>query len=60
VVGHPGASDANRDQAAVIRDTVYLDGGYLYWQPGLADGTFAIPNRDGIYSLSMPSVMGRG
>ncbi|KAK3307584.1 uncharacterized protein B0T15DRAFT_574343 [Chaetomium strumarium] len=26
-------------RAAVLRDTVYLDGGYLLWQPGFTDGS---------------------
>lgn len=30
----------------VIRDTAYIDGGYLWWTPGLADGTMATPLRD--------------
>jgi hypothetical protein len=34
-------------EAAVIRDTVYLDGGYLWWVPGLADGTYGAPVNDG-------------
>ena len=33
--------------AAVIRDTVYLDGGYLWWQAGLADGTLGSLIADG-------------
>ncbi|KAL1846166.1 hypothetical protein VTK73DRAFT_346 [Phialemonium thermophilum] len=27
-------------RGAVIRDTVYLDGGYIWWLPGLSDGTY--------------------
>ncbi|KAG9236167.1 hypothetical protein BJ875DRAFT_372696 [Amylocarpus encephaloides] len=34
-------------RAAVIRDTVYIDGGYLWWTPGMADGTFSGPVNDG-------------
>lgn len=30
---------ANISIAALIRDTVYLDGGSLWWLPGLDDGT---------------------
>ncbi|KAI0021266.1 hypothetical protein F4780DRAFT_296077 [Xylariomycetidae sp. FL0641] len=44
-------------RAAQIKDTVYLDGGYLYWVAGLADGTYDFPHRDGnplglIYTLN--------
>lgn len=31
----------------VIRDTVYMDGGYLYWQPGMADSTYGVATLDG-------------
>ncbi|KAG0649494.1 Kelch repeat-containing [Hyphodiscus hymeniophilus] len=34
-------------RAGVIRDTLYLDGGYLWWNPGLADGSYAGPTADG-------------
>jgi hypothetical protein len=33
--------------AAVIRDTVYLDGGYLWWQPGMSDGSLGTLIADG-------------
>ena len=33
--------------AGVIRDAVYLDGGYLWWNPGLADGSYNGPTADG-------------
>jgi hypothetical protein len=33
--------------AGVVRDTVYIDGGYLWWEPGLADGTYGTPVSDG-------------
>jgi hypothetical protein len=33
--------------AGVVRDTVYIDGGYLWWEPGLADGTYGSPVSDG-------------
>ncbi|KAH8586853.1 hypothetical protein B0O99DRAFT_585342 [Bisporella sp. PMI_857] len=44
-------------RAAVIRDTVYLDGGYLWWQPGLADGSIGSLIGDGnplglVYTLN--------
>ncbi|KAK4134714.1 hypothetical protein BT67DRAFT_496644 [Trichocladium antarcticum] len=44
-------------RATVVRDTVYLDGGNLFWQPGLADGVAARPEDDGnplglIYTLN--------
>jgi hypothetical protein len=35
------------DAAAVIRDTLYIDGGYLWWEPGMADGTFGALINDG-------------
>jgi hypothetical protein len=31
----------------VIRDTLYIDGGYLWWLPGLSDGTYGAPTSDG-------------
>ncbi|KAL2196773.1 hypothetical protein P885DRAFT_69259 [Corynascus similis CBS 632.67] len=44
-------------RAAVLRDTVYLDGGYLTWQPGYADGHLGRPTFDNnlagyIYTLN--------
>ncbi|KAL2024610.1 hypothetical protein VTK56DRAFT_7653 [Thermocarpiscus australiensis] len=33
-------------RAHVIRDTVYLDGGTLFWQQGFADGTIGAPLPD--------------
>jgi hypothetical protein len=33
--------------AGVIRDAVYLDGGYLWWEPGMADGSLSLPVADG-------------
>ncbi|KAK3898113.1 hypothetical protein C8A05DRAFT_38314, partial [Staphylotrichum tortipilum] len=44
-------------RASVLRDTVYLDGGSLWWQPGFADGSAGRPvndnNRAGfIYTLN--------
>jgi hypothetical protein len=33
--------------AAVIRDTLYIDGGYLWWLPGQSDGTYGAPTSDG-------------
>ncbi|ROW04475.1 hypothetical protein VMCG_04975 [Cytospora schulzeri] len=32
--------------AAVLRDTLYVDGGYLYWTPGFADGHFGDATQD--------------
>lgn len=32
--------------AAVLRDTVYLDGGKIYWLPGLSDGGYGTPIPD--------------
>lgn len=34
--------------AAVVRDTLYIDGGYLWWLPGLASGLDGIPTQDGM------------
>jgi len=34
--------------AAVIRDTVYIDGGALWWLPGLNDGSFDSLASDGM------------
>ncbi|KAI0479006.1 hypothetical protein GGR56DRAFT_690162 [Xylariaceae sp. FL0804] len=44
-------------RAAQIQDTVYIDGGYLYWAPGLADESYGLPVQDGnplglIYTLN--------
>lgn len=54
-------SCTDRRVAAVIRDTVYIDGGYLWWQPGMADGTYGALIADGmdkhsvqIYVLILP------
>ncbi|KAL3428465.1 kelch repeat protein [Phlyctema vagabunda] len=33
-------------RAAVIRDTLYIDGGYLMWRPGFSDGTYGNPIAD--------------
>ncbi|KAI9678265.1 MAG: hypothetical protein M1817_006210 [Caeruleum heppii] len=43
-------------RSAVIRDTMYIDGGYLAYLPGFANGTFGAPERpeDGsvLYSIN--------
>ncbi|KAL2266898.1 hypothetical protein VTJ83DRAFT_4175 [Remersonia thermophila] len=44
-------------RAAVLRDTVYLDGGNLWWQPGFSDGSVREPRNDNnrlglIYTLN--------
>ncbi|KAK3319276.1 hypothetical protein B0H66DRAFT_575753 [Apodospora peruviana] len=44
-------------RAALLRDTVYLDGGNLWWQPGLKDGSIGTIEDDGnplgrIYTLN--------
>ena len=36
-----------RLRAGVIRDTLYLDGGELWWQKAFADGTTSDPTSDG-------------
>ncbi|KAI0908177.1 hypothetical protein F4823DRAFT_564049 [Ustulina deusta] len=44
-------------RAAQLNDTVYMDGGFLYWASGLADGGLGPPEQDGnplglIYTLN--------
>ncbi|KAM0492775.1 hypothetical protein ACHAPB_008707 [Verticillium nonalfalfae] len=34
-------------RGAVIRDTVYLDGGFLYWSQGLSNGEYGPPEQQG-------------
>ncbi|KAL5318176.1 hypothetical protein ACEPPN_013235 [Leptodophora sp. 'Broadleaf-Isolate-01'] len=34
-------------RAAVVRDTLYIDGGYLWWQPGMSDGSYGSVISDG-------------
>ena len=34
-------------KAAVVRDTLYIDGGDLWWLPGLASGQYDTPVSDG-------------
>ncbi len=33
--------------AAVVRDTLYIDGGTLSWEQGMSDGTFSYFPGDG-------------
>ncbi|KAI0593626.1 hypothetical protein F4775DRAFT_586687 [Biscogniauxia sp. FL1348] len=33
-------------RAAQLKDTVYMDGGYLWWVPGMADGSYGAPTQD--------------
>lgn len=33
--------------AALLKDTVYIDGGYLSWIPGMADGSYGAATQDG-------------
>ncbi len=40
--------------AAVLHDTVYLDGGNLYWQPGFQDGSAGTPVSDSECLVSWP------
>lgn len=35
--------------AHVVRDTVYMDGGSIWWLPGMDDGTFAPTVKDSEY-----------
>ncbi|KAK7981611.1 hypothetical protein PG996_009302 [Apiospora saccharicola] len=44
-------------RVAAIKDTVYMDGGYLWWFPGMSDGSYGLPTQDGnplgiIYTLN--------
>ena len=39
------------DQAALIRDTIYIDGGDIWWSPGLSDGRVGTPTDKGWYHL---------
>lgn len=39
--------NANLRTAAQLNDTVYMDGGFLYWASGLADGGLGPPEQDG-------------
>ncbi|RDA95068.1 hypothetical protein CP533_2111 [Ophiocordyceps camponoti-saundersi (nom. inval.)] len=38
-------------RAALIRDTVYLDGGEIWWTPGLDTGELAAPSNQGSHQL---------
>lgn len=40
--------------AAVIRDTVYLDGGLVYWLQGLSNGSYGPPDEQGQRYPVMP------
>ncbi|KAH8704211.1 hypothetical protein BGW36DRAFT_394341 [Talaromyces proteolyticus] len=45
-------------RANIIRDTIYLDGGDIWWQMGLSDGSYGSPERDDedgglMYNLSL-------
>ncbi|RYP03701.1 hypothetical protein DL764_004962 [Monosporascus ibericus] len=33
-------------RAATLKDVVYMDGGYLYWIPGMADGSYGAATQD--------------
>ncbi|RWA10179.1 hypothetical protein EKO27_g4916 [Xylaria grammica] len=44
-------------RAAQLKDTAYMDGGFLFWTPGLAGGSYGVPEQDGnplgiIYTLN--------
>lgn len=34
-------------RAAVVRNTLYIDGGYLWWLPGMSNGAYGDPTSDG-------------
>ncbi|KAI5919794.1 hypothetical protein F4810DRAFT_467206 [Camillea tinctor] len=45
-------------RAAQLKDTVYMDGGYLWWVPGMADESYGAPTQDDnplglIYTLNL-------
>ncbi|KAL2061603.1 hypothetical protein VTL71DRAFT_6980 [Oculimacula yallundae] len=47
-------------RAAVVRDTLFLDGGYLWWKPGMSDESYGPPTSDGnplglVYMLNFSS-----
>ncbi|KXJ92352.1 hypothetical protein Micbo1qcDRAFT_162603 [Microdochium bolleyi] len=33
-------------RVSAIKDTVYMDGGIIYWAPGLSNGTYRVPTPD--------------
>ncbi|RYP58251.1 hypothetical protein DL769_009044 [Monosporascus sp. CRB-8-3] len=37
-------------RASTLKDVVYMDGGYLYWKPGMADGSYGAATQDGSIS----------
>ena len=39
---------SNKLIAGVVRDTLYIDGGYLWWEPGMSDGTYGGQISDGM------------
>ena len=42
--------------AAFVRDTFYLDGGYMNYVPGFANGTYGAPTRSGEHGASVASI----
>lgn len=40
----------------MIRDTVYIDGGYLWWQPGMSDGTLGPLIGDGMRDFALEDI----
>jgi hypothetical protein len=46
--------EAHSCLAAIVRDAVYVDGGSLWWRPGLSDGTYGSYVSDGM----RPSLLG--
>ena len=47
----PGQTNATmcsweQPRVAVVKDTLYLDGGLLYWIPGMSDGSYDTPASD--------------
>jgi len=38
--------------AHVVRDTVYMDGGRMWWLPGLSNGTYGAVESDRTYPPS--------
>lgn len=51
LIAYVDSISADANTAAVIRDTVYLDGGFIYWAQGLSDGTYGAIESNGLYIL---------
>jgi hypothetical protein len=47
----------NQTSAALIRDTIYIDGGRLYWSPGMDDGQYGAPEAESMSIYNYPKVL---